>query len=136
MIDFEDIQQDVPIKAILRLAVNAMGGAKVAARKVGVSPSLIAKWVEESPSDENPDLSGARTDAERIALMMCEAYNTNPESGEMAAYQMVKYFQTVYDAIQEDRQQRFMEKVDGIAKVAGIGWKVVVMKILKVLIVF
>jgi hypothetical protein len=123
MLDIEDIRFEVPIKLALKIAVKAVGSSEKMARKLNVSQSLVAKWIEEVPSGDNPDLSGARTDAERIVLMMLEAYNSNPESGERAAYLILKYFQDAYDAIQADRQGKWIEKLKSFSDVKKTGWE-------------
>ena len=51
---------------ILKVAIDR-AGAKQVASDLGVSTSLIYKWCEKPPEDENDDASGARNPLDRVA---------------------------------------------------------------------
>lgn len=55
-----------PSHEVIRNALSEIG-VKYAAQRLGVSPALVYKWTEATPTSSDPDGSGARNPLERVA---------------------------------------------------------------------
>lgn len=118
-----NVEHLIPAHRIMKLAVKAVGGAKVLAQEVGVSQSLIERQ-GLPPSGEDNLFNGTRTDMERIEAVMLALHNSN--NSELIHY-ITDFFHETERQCYAERDLRIIETVQAeqeqgsaLAKIARV----------------